>query len=193
MKISSKATFTLLFALFCGVPSTLAKLGDSKKIQGVTAIDISEENMKGRKLQTNTCQDDPSWVSVGEFPKTCGGVWISPGRHCTGDHEKFSAGGTSASVACPVACGDFRTDASCDMPVCDNDWSYWVTNSKGDGHWKSCDEYLKYGLEYIQGRCRDIGTDDIGDEDAELFAYEACDICGTERNPDKFNNGCTSS
>ena len=184
MKISSKATYVLAYSivvLLCGIPSSLARVGNNKD-QYVNAIDTSDENMD-RMLQT-ICKDDTSWVSTGEFPKTCGGVWINPSRHCVGRHAKVSAGGVSASVACPVACGDFRA-VTCDMPTCDDSWNIWVETSGGLES-RSCEQYLKSGETYIQGRCRALGEDGSMDE----FAYESCNICGTSYNPGKNNNGC---
>jgi len=113
------------------------------------------------------CSDDTSWRYNGKSSKHCGWVYFSPDNHCS----KLSEDGIPASEACPIACGDRRTN-SCDIPKCNDD--SWFSNIG-----KSCNGHLHQGVS-AKGRCRNVGVVTTLGNDQKSFAYEYCSKCSRQ-------------
>jgi len=113
------------------------------------------------------CSDDTSWRYDRKSSKHCGWVYFSPDNHCS----KLSEDGIPASEACPIACGDRRTN-SCDIPKCNDD--SWFSNIG-----KSCNGHLHQGVS-AKGRCRNVGVVTTLGNDQKSFAYEYCSKCSRQ-------------
>jgi len=140
----------------------------SKSLEPSTSLEPSAVPLFEPSLEPSTspsdCSDDTSWRYNGESSKHCGWVYFSPDNHCS----KLSVDGVPASEACPIACGDLRTNL-CDIPKCMDD--SWFSNVG-----KSCSGHLHQGVS-AKGRCRNVGVVTTLGNDQKSFAYQYCSKC----------------